>query len=290
MWPHKKRNRRIFAWVSDTHAGKSTGLLNPDTVLIRVHDKGYEELYQPELSSTQRWLWPVFEEAIGELAEYAKDDEIVVAHAGDVTHGDRHGPLIPNTTIADQRTIAIYNMTPLLQLKNVTKVRFLTGTEVHVPDAAEVRVAGRLRKQTGLDIRASHHARFDMGKEWVDGSHHGPYPGSRDWLRGNVAFYHLKDCVYTDRRVGKEPAVVYLRGHYHRHVHVPLYDDWNGQDVMRHLIIIPAFSGLDGFTRKVGKSPPIIEAGIIALEFIDGHLTDIKAFKDKLDMRTEEKL
>ena len=290
MWSRKKKGRRVFAWISDTHAGKKTGLLNPATVLLRVHDDGSEEEWQPELSTTQRWLWPVYEDAIGKLAEYAKDAEIIVAHGGDITHGDKYKGTIPETTREDQRTIACDNMMPLLSLPQVKKVRLLTGTEVHVPDAAEVKVAARLRNKIGLDVSTCHHARFDMGHDIVDGAHHGPYPGSRDWLHGNVALYYLKDCVYTDRRNSKEPAIAYMRGHYHRYVNVPLHDDWDGYERTRYLIVVPSFSGLDGFIRKVGKSPPILQAGIVALEFIDGYLEDVKAFKDKLDLRTEEKL
>jgi len=289
MW-RKKKNRRVFAWISDTHAGKKTGLLNPATVLLRARDDGSEEEWKPELSTTQRWLWPVFMEAIGELAEYAKGDEIVVAHAGDITQGDRFDTLIKDTTIADQRTIAVDNMVPLLSLPNVTKVRFLTGTEVHVPDTAEIRIAQKLKSKTDIDIQCCHHTRFNMGHDWVDGAHHGAYPGSRDWLKGNVALYYLKDRVYLDRRNGKEPAIAYIRGHYHQCVISPVYDDWDGDARMRYVIIVPSFCGLDGFVRKVGKSPPIIEAGIVALEFIDGRLTDVVAFTDKQDMRTEEQL
>src|SRR4030042_6537563 len=132
MLIRKKKNRRVFAWISDTHAGKKTGLLNPATVLLRVLDDGSEEEWKPEPSATQRWFWPVYEAAIGGLAEYAKGDEIIVAHAGDITHGENHGGTIPETTREDQRQIAIDNMLPLLRLPNVKKGRLITGTEVHV--------------------------------------------------------------------------------------------------------------------------------------------------------------
>ncbi len=92
MWSRKKKDRRVFAWVSDTHAGKKTGLLNPATVLLRVHDKGREEKWKPELSATQRWLWPVYENAIGELAEYAKD-----GHKKEYRAGDERRPMVFET-------------------------------------------------------------------------------------------------------------------------------------------------------------------------------------------------
>lgn len=289
MLLRKKRKRRIFAWLSDTHAGKDTGLLNPDTVLIRVKDNGSLEEWRPESSTTQRWLWPVYVNAIGELEEYAAGDEIIVAHDGDITQGDRFNSRIPETTLEDQRIIARDNLAPLLALKNISKVRLLSGTEVHVPECAEARVAAHFLKR-GLDIAVSHHNRFCMGHDFVDAAHHGPYPGSRDWLRGNVALYYLKDRVYIDRRSGKQPAAAYVRGHYHIFLDVPFYDIWEGMGFLHHLIIIPALSGQDSFIRKVGKSPPILQAGIVALEFIDGWLTEVKPFIEETDLRTEEML
>ena len=290
MWPHKKRNRRVFAWISDTHAGKKTGLLNPATVLIRTDDEGIEEQWQPEPSTTQRWLWSVYQDAISDLADFCGDDDLLVAHCGDITHGDRHGGCIPETTREDQRIIAVDNLLPLLSLKQTKKARLLTGTEVHVPECAEARVAYRLREKTGLDVQTCHHARFTMGQDIVDGAHHGPSPGSRDWLEGNVAFYYLKDRVYKDRRAGKRPARAYMRGHYHRHIHVSLHERWDQEHFNSELIIIPSLSGQDSFILKVGKSPPIVDAGLVALEFIDGHLEDIRPFIEENDLRMEETL
>jgi hypothetical protein len=286
----RKAKRRVFAWITDSHAGKDTGLLNPATVLVRTDDKGHDEEWQPEPSQTQRWLWPVYENAIGELEEYAGGDEIIVAHAGDITHGDRHGNVIPGTFLSDQRIIAYDNMLPILELKQVKKGRFLTGTEVHVPQSAEARVVARLRRNLDKDIACCHHARFDMGQDVVDAAHHGPAPGSRHWLKGNVARFYLRDRIYEDRALGKEPAIVYIRGHYHRYVPEVIHDRWASVERDRHLIVVPALSGLDGYIRKIIKSTPIIEAGIVALEFIDGYLEDVKAFIELNDMRTEEAL
>jgi hypothetical protein len=177
-----------------------------------------------------------------------------------------------------------------LAIPTVKKIRFITGTEVHVPENAEARVAARLRAETGLDVACCHHGRFDMGDDTIDGSHHGPYPGSRDWLKGNVATYYLKDRVYQDRRSDSGPARIYMRGHYHQFVHVTLHELWHGWTFTHDLVIIPALAGLDGYVRKVAHSPPILQAGIVCLEFIDGQLAEIKPFVQEIDLRTEEKL
>lgn len=276
--------------MTDTHAGKNIGLLNSETELVRANDDGSIHKWKPEMTTTQKWLWSVYEGAIGHLVEWAAGDEILVCHNGDVTNGDRYDSNIPDTTREDQRVIAYGNLLPLLDLPNVRKVRLMTGTAVHVPECAEARVAHRLAEKTGKDVNCVHHARFDMGADVIEVAHHGPYPGSRDWLHGNVAYLHLKDRVARDRRAGKQPSRVYVYGHFHRLARARLDDRWQQESHSSDLVVVPALCGLDGFARKVGKSPPILESGLVALEFQGGCLTEIRELVEEIDLRTEEKL
>lgn len=283
-------NRRIFVVMTDFHSGKRIGLLNPATVLVKQNDDGSILEWQPEQTITQAWLWSVYMDGLGQLKEWAGVDEIIICHNGDITNGDRFDSNIPETTREDQRIIACDNLRPYVELPNVKKIRLMTGTAVHVPECAEARIAYRLREETGKDIESRHHARFSMGQDVIEVAHHGPYPGSRDWLMGNVAFLHLKDRVARDRRGNKPPARIYLYGHYHALVHACLKDRWHGQYCESDLVVIPSLCGLDDFARKVTKSAPVLEAGIVALEFIDGKLTDMRDFVQEIDLRTEEEL
>lgn len=224
------------------------------------------------------------------LVDFADGDEIVLCHNGDITNGDRHGGNIPETTREDQRIIARDNMRPYLQLPNVKKARLMTGTAVHVPECAEARVAHHLRREMGKDVQSCHHARFTIDSEVVEVAHHGAYPGSRDWLRGNVALYHLKDRIYRDRRSGLTPARVYAYGHFHQRVYATVKDTWVRECYQHDLVIVPAFSGLDDYVRKGARSPPIIQAGIVVLEFVDSKLRSIQEFIKEQDLRKEEKL
>lgn len=280
------RDRRIVAILTDTHGGKQVGLLNPDTVLIKADERGEICEWKPQQTTVHNWLWSVYMDSIQGLTDYAGDDEIIVIHNGDITNGDRYNSNIPDTTLEDQRVIAVDNMLPLVELPNVKQAWLMTGTEVHVPECAEARVAHTLRKTTGKNVNCAHHALFDMGADEIEVAHHGPFPGSRDWLRANVAFLHLKDRIYRDRRIGKVPARVYVYGHYHRLVYASVKDRWEGAVCENDLVVVPALSGLDSFARKVAKSPPVIEAGLVCLEFIDGHLSEITDFVKEEDLRT----
>lgn len=286
-----RHKRRLFCLLSDTHAGKRVGLMHPEVKLVRSCDNGGSvKIWTPEMTTTQEWLWSVYSECAQELQDFAGKDEIIVGHLGDVTNGDKHGGNIPDTTLEDQRIIACANLQVLLDIKNVTKMRIMRGTEAHVPDSAEARVAHWLSVKTGKDVDCANHSRYIIDQEIIDAAHHGPYPGSRDWLKGNVALYHLRDRIYRDRRSGITPATVYGRGHYHQFVHVTLNEVWHEKYHPHHLIITPSFSGLDDYVRKVAKSPPILESGFVVLEFIDDYLTSIHPIIRSIDLRTEEVL
>lgn len=282
--------RRLFAVMTDTHGGKTVGLLNPETVLIKADDYGSVELWQPPRTKMNDWFWSVSCDCLDELVSYAGDDEIIIGHNGDIVNGDRYDGNIPDTTREDQRTIAKDNLRPFIALPNVHTTWLVTGTAVHVIESAEARIAHDLSKETGKEIKTCHHGLFDFGQDEVEIAHHGPYPGSRDWLRGNVAFLHLKDRLYEERRHGGTPPRIYLYGHYHRRAYAADKDRWDGEVTHHELYVLPALSGLDDFSRKVARSPSKIQAGMIVLEFLDGKLNDIVEMISDLDLRTKVKM
>ena len=290
MIRRRKQKRRIVAALSDIHSGYRLGLLNPDTVLVRAKPKGGDEDWTPDLTTTQVELWKVYLKNIKEIKRFAGRDEIIAIHGGDATQGSRYNARIEGVTDEDERTIAVANLMPFMSFLNVQKMRLVTGTESHVPDSAEARIARTLREESGKDVQCLHHARTAIDGVTLDIAHHGPFPGSRDWLHGNVATYYLRDRIYKDRRGGIEPATVYLRGHFHEWVHVTLNDCWEGVDRTHHLIVLPSFSGLTHFARKVTKSTPYLTTGMAAFEIIDGELARIKPVKQTWDLRCEEEL
>lgn len=283
----KKRNRRIYAWHSDTHGGHWLGLLNPDTILTRLHDDGTEELWTPDLSATQNWLWSRFTECWSDAISLADGDEIVVGHVGDITHGTRVGKLVPGIIPQDQATIATCNLLPLVSNRQVKQVFLATGTEIHVPGGVEAVVARDLREKTGKGVVVFHQARINMGQEFMDVAHHGAHPGTRDWLRGNVATYYLKSRVYEDRRIGKKPSSLYIRGHFHVPVHVTVNETWLGEQLRHNLAVVPSMSGPTRYAIKRSQSSPVLTVGFVAAEVIDGKLHEVHCITRDKDLRVE---
>lgn len=276
--------------LSDMHAGHRLGLLNPDTTLVKADDLGRVQPWRPQPGATQEWLWDCYRACLSDAAELAGDDEILVLHLGDATQGDRHEGCMPEVTRADQRAIACGCLEPLAALPQVHKVRLITGTAVHVPDTAEARIASDLAAVTAVDVKAAHHERLTVDNVTFDLAHHGPHPGSRDWLRGNVALYYLRSAVYGDRRAGVEPARVYLRGHFHEYVPVAFADFWHGQYQTYDLTIVPSFCGYSDFARKVTRSSPRLTVGMAAFVIEDGRLVETVPLLHHPDLRCEEEL
>ena len=285
-------NRRIVLALADTHAGHRLALLNPDTILIGADDDGEVYEWTPEPTENQRRLWSIYQEHIALAQELAGNDEIIVLHDGDLTNGDKYDSNgkgnIADTTREDQRQIAKMNLLPLVMLPQVLRVRIITGTPSHVPDNAEARIAHALAKAAGKDVRSCHHSRLDIDGVPFDVAHHGPGPGIRDWLRGNVARYYLKDRVYRDRRLGKVPARVYIRAHYHIWVPETIHDRWQGRQQRHDLTVLPSYTGLTGYARQVTGSEPVIVNGLCCYELVNGRLVDVHPFVDEYDTRQEE--
>lgn len=286
----RKTRRRILLAMADMHSGHKMGLLSPEVVLVRETDDGESEYWTPELGATQRWLWECYEWCLDEAAELAGDDEIVVLHAGDATQGDYHSGAMKDVTRDDQREIARVNLSRAARMRQVLAMRLTTGTAVHVPDAAEAKIAAALNGKDGVEVRAAHHERLMLDGVLFDVAHHGPPPGVRDWLKGNTALYYLKSCIYADRRLGKEPSRVYVRGHFHEYVPAPYEDIWHGNHCKYDLTVVPSFCGFTEHARKVTRSAPELTVGMVAYEIVNGRLADIVPLTRSVDLRMEEEL
>lgn len=279
--------RRLVLVMGDHHAGSVVGLMNPGTVLLRAGEDGEIEEWVPDLSETQKLLWGVYIENLRYVWDMAGDDGVVVLHTGDLTQGDRVGRLVPETTLEDQRVMARYNLRPVISMPQVEAVHLITGTSVHVPESAEARIAHALRVEFEKDVKSFHHSILSVDGVVFDVAHHGPGPGYRDWLNGNTALYYLKDRIYRDRRHRGAPSRVYLRGHYHDYVHVPHHEQWGGEHEYFDIVVVPSFSGISSYARKVTRSVPYLTTGMVVFEIIDGKLQDIHPITQTWDLRVE---
>jgi len=135
----------------------------------------------------------------------------------------------------------------------------------------------------GVEIAGAHHALVDVGGLLIDAAHHGPPPGSRSWLSGNVALYHLRDMVMRHLMAGKRPPDLFLYGHYHTKIVVTL--TINDHDY--RLIIMPSFlGGLTGYARMRTRSEYEITTGGCYFDIQNGALGQIKWVTKTIDLRT----
>jgi len=65
------------------------------------------------------------------------------------------------------------------------------------------------------DIKMCQHGLLDIDGVTIDYAHHGPFPGSRSWLKGNIARYYLRDLMMREIMNGNSPPKLVVRAHYH---------------------------------------------------------------------------
>ena len=294
MGKRKKRRARrlIVVLLSDTHAGGKLGLLNPATALTDEHG----EPWQPGLTTTQRYLWSLYESHIDNVADLADGCRVILVHNGDITQGTRFVEHLTLTSINDQVLAAIWNLRPWYEDKrlDLTHVRIIVGTGVHGWEgSAEALIGKGLAELFGdVDTRTLYHAQIALKSQRgqvVDCAHHGPFPGSRKWLTGNNARYYLRSAMLDEIVDGVTPPRVYARAHYHQWQRETVRVRQNGEDVTSDLVITPCYTGATDYTRKATRSIRKLDHGLVALEF-EGGLRDIHPFYEELDIRSKEEL
>lgn len=238
-------------------------------------------------------MWHIYLEHIEGVKKFAGGDEILLFFIGDATHGKRHIQHLVSNRMADQITIAVANLRPWMQLKNVTTCRLAKGTGSHVFDegSSEILVASQLQAEFPVkNIATLYHGLADVDSVKIDFAHHGPYPGSREWLRGNVARYYLRDLMMREIMAGETPPHLVVRAHYHTLVTETLTIRADGKAYKSELLILPSYCGLDQYATRVTRSVHKITNGLMAYEVVDGDLLRECELVELLDIRTKEVL
>jgi len=284
--------RRIVLLCADTHGGHQLALMNPTVKLPDKTEGGEQTTYTPASTAMQRWLWDCWMGDIRAVRDLAGDDEIVVVHVGDITWGNTHPDQLVSGRMSDQPFIAAANLLPLAVLDNVRTVRLIHGTEAHEfgHGASNQIVAEFLKRQfPAKSIRAVRHSLLDVDGVAIDAAHHGPTTGSRSWLKGNVLRYNIRSQMMADLLQKREPARVYVRGHYHEYTRELVRV--NSEPPRESFgVILPAYCGLTHYAQKVTRSAYMIGCGMVALEVIDGRLSwdGVHAYHRTVDLRTKE--
>jgi hypothetical protein len=271
------KRRTILAVMSDKHSGSKLGLMNPNTILHDESEDGTTVEYSPTPTATQKWLWECFIQDRDGVRDLAGDDEILLIDNGDLTQGKKYPRSLVSTRDADQMIMAVDCFRPWLELPNLAHIRLSAGTGAHnwEENTAEILVAKMLQGEFQTrDISFTRHGMMTYNGAVIDYAHHGPHPGSRDWLRGNVALFYLRDLLYRAERAGVALPALVLRAHFHQRVKVML--DWCGKTVT--LMITPSYCGLDDYAMQAVRSPDTIGCGCYAAEIVDGRIVDIHEF------------
>ncbi len=283
-----------MAVVSDTHGGHKLGLLNPETVLYEENEVGDLIPYTPALTATQEYLWKAYTDDMAEVYVWANGDPLVLIHNGDATQGLRYIDHLVSTRLADQIEIGVMNLRPWFEHAGVTVARMTKGTGSHVlgEGSSEILIGQQLAAlYPDVDVQVVYHGLLDVDGVELDYAHHGPYPGSRAWLKGNVARYDLRSLMLNELSAGKVPARVMLRSHYHEWIPPEtLGMEFLGETYWSTLVLTPSYCGLGAHGHQATRSTARQTHGMVAIEVLDGRLGEIRPFKRTLDLRTKERL
>lgn len=286
-------SRRIVVFFSDTHAGHGLGLMLPGITLFDEDESGNLVSYTPRLTATQEYLWRCYEEDLDSVKALAAGDPIILVHDGDLTQGVKYPSQLVSTRQADQLIIAYENLRRALQLPNVTTLRLMHGTGAHTfgEGTAPVLVARQLGAEyPELDVKSSSHALLDVDGVTFDVAHHGPGPGSRNWLAGNILRYYTRSLMLDDLADGGRPPDAVVRAHYHSLVLETVRLVTKQGIYTTEAFVLPAYCGLTEFGHQVTRSMYRISCGLVAVEVVEGRLAGMHPFWRINDLRTREVL
>lgn len=289
------RPRRVVLPVeADSHGGHKSGLLNPDVELHEETPEGDLVSYTPELTPVQEVLWDIRTENVAAVTDLIGDDDGVYLHNGDLNQGNKYPSQLVSTRMADQIEIGVANLSPWLEVENIKVARIIFSTDSHGfgEGSSDILVANSLKRMyPHKDIKAIHHGLANIGGELVDYSHHGPYPGSRIWLKGNVARYYLRDLMMRHIMAGREPPKLVIRSHYHEYIEEMLTIKANGRFYTSYLVVTPSMQMMSDFARQATRSADHVTNGMVVFEIVEGHLQwPPHRLMRSFDIRTKEDL
>jgi hypothetical protein len=268
-------------------------LLNPDSRIYKQTTTGTRQI-TINFNEVNEHLWSLWtDKCIPEAFKFAGNDDVVALVAGDVVAGEKHTTEVITSLISDQVELSKDVFVPLYAHKNLKSVRFASGTPAHTfgNGSAEILVSGKLKdiypnKNTGVVF----HGLASIKGIDIDYAHRGPYPGSRNWLRGNVARLYLQSLMQDEIDSGHKPPDLVLRGHFHTPVEEAYTKRCNGHKYRSQIVITPAMCILDDYARNVTQSTFKITNGIFCFEIIDGVLGLPYEISETIDLRTKEEL
>ncbi|NMC30711.1 MAG: hypothetical protein GYA45_11645 [Pelolinea sp.] len=284
-----KANRKVQVVETDTHGGFRLALMNPATILFDEDEVGNLVPWQPAMTKSQEYLWKFRSQCIKDAFEIADGCEMLVLHLGDACQGNKYQQGWVSTRLSDQAVIADYNAQPWFEYKHLTHFRQVIGTQAH--NAGEgslelILVRYLQARFPKVDTQPLYHGLLEFGGVTTDYAHHGPHPGSRNWLKGNVARFYLRDFMQREIMNGKKPADLVLRGHYH----MPVYELLEMKGHSSELMVLPSFSMFNDHATQATQSQNEITHGLVVFVFEDGKIVETHRMYSECDVRRVEVL
>ena len=279
-------DRFLIMQESDRHGGNKLGLMNPEVILEDLQRDGNAKLWKPNMTESQRLLWDLELENIEKVKKLAGRDKVHYIESGDPTQGDKHKAELVSERLADQISIAVANSKPIYGLKNLKTARYAVGTGAHNFGQAsgDILIVNHLKAlYPKVDIDLCYHGLIHYGDFTVDFAHHGPYSGSREWLKGNVARYYLQSMMIHAIKHGQRPPDLVIRGHYH----VPVIETVRMNGFTSTIVVSPSMCMVDDFAHQAAKSPDDVTCGAFVYEVVDNKLLDIHQLTKTFDTRVE---
>lgn len=281
--------------LSDTHCGHRLGLCSPATELEEIDGHGNRYRWPVQLTETQRAIWEKFEQDRAQVAEIAAKRPVVLLVNGDLTHGLKHPQDLMSNYLHHQVQIAFdVVMAWLTDARlNITAVRLVQGTAAHTLSGSTEPIVAQLinmRYHQTQPAAVIFHGLFDVDGVTIDAVHKGPYPGSREWLRGNVATLSLRSMMLRELLDHHAPPRVVMRAHYHRYQRVTERIESEGRTYESDLFITPSYCGMDLHGHHATQGLSWQSHGLVALEVADGQLLKVHPLVETLDLRTREAL
>jgi hypothetical protein len=261
--------------------------MNPNVTLLAEDENGTPVPYHPQPTASQKYLWGIYTKAIEYIRAYAKGDPITIFHLGDPAHGDKYPVELVTTAAGDQIEIAVANWQPLLSLPNVVKVRMATSTEAHSfgEHSTDYLIYNRLKAMyPAIDFRVVHHGIMSIDGYEIDYAHHGPGPGARVWLTGNVARYYLISLMMGHILRGTRPPDLVLRGH----THSPVDEIVTRGQYRSRIVTVPALCMPGAHAIQVTQSLDCATVGMHYFSVAGGRLVDDRELYQTLDLRTHD--
>lgn len=256
--------------ISDVHSGLMVGLMPPK--VIEYEGTQFERMIRQ--GKTQKWLWKKWTKAHDQIFD-GTADEVIVFLMGDAVHGLKDGAGIWTGSLKTQKDAFIESH--LIWTNKASASYCVRGTRWHVGDDGIVE--DQIAEELGCYKLKSFH-KMEVSVQGVRFmlAHKGPKPGSRAWTRPNSMFHTLRDRYFSALRESREPADIYLWGHYHEYVSgfVEAEGPW-GTKIIRGYVL-PAWCTPNEYALSNVGNLELADVGCVYFDIEDGQVTKYNLF------------